>query len=227
MPAASAPPSNAAAQESAMSPEPAPVTLRSDPPRARSERPAAARATDARSQAAPARRRPLVTVAACAALALALGAIWLAWPRARTLPEPAATTPLATKVVLAGEKLRASSPTPAAAAVAALTPTPAPNPEPAPPEPGVNKITVQAKPAGAKFLVAGKEVAETVLNLELPVGQKRTFEVILEGYATRKLVVDGSKSEMLIVMMPEKRAAHETAAKDPTVRAGTASAEAR
>jgi hypothetical protein len=53
----------------------------------------------------------------------------------------------------------------------------------------------------------GKEVGTTPFTLELKPGEKHSYEMGLPGYVTRKVVVDGSKSEISIGMKPESGAA--------------------
>jgi hypothetical protein len=49
----------------------------------------------------------------------------------------------------------------------------------------------------------GKEVGTTPFVLELPAGQRRSFELGKPGFVTRKVVIDGTKSELTIGLKPE------------------------
>ncbi len=68
---------------------------------------------------------------------------------------------------------------------------------------GGKVVTVVTKPEGARLFYKGKEVGITPVKVELGPGEKRSFEVALPGHITRKLVVDGTKSEVVIGLRPE------------------------
>lgn len=66
------------------------------------------------------------------------------------------------------------------------------------------RVTLSAKPSGAKIYRHGKELGTNSVVVEFPPGEKRAFEVGLSGYVTRKVVVDGSTSELVVSLLPEK-----------------------
>jgi hypothetical protein len=49
----------------------------------------------------------------------------------------------------------------------------------------------------------GKEVGTTPFVLEIPSGTRRSYEMGLPGHVTRKVVIDGSKSEIKVGLRPE------------------------
>jgi serine/threonine-protein kinase len=69
------------------------------------------------------------------------------------------------------------------------------------------RIHIASDPPGARMFWRGKEVGTTPFTLELQPGEKHSYELGLPGYVTRKVVIDGSKSEISIGMKPESRAA--------------------
>jgi hypothetical protein len=52
----------------------------------------------------------------------------------------------------------------------------------------------------------GKEVGTTPFVLELPAGQRRSFELGKPGFITRKLVIDGSKTDITVGLRPDSPA---------------------
>jgi hypothetical protein len=71
---------------------------------------------------------------------------------------------------------------------------------------GVRTALVTASPKGARFYLKGKEVGVTTLTVDVPIGEKRAFEVGFPGYITRKVIVDGSKPEIFVGLNPERPA---------------------
>ena len=67
--------------------------------------------------------------------------------------------------------------------------------------PGAIRIT--PKPPRAKFFHFGKQVGTAPFVVDLPAGEKRAYEVWLPGHITRKLFVDGSKTEISIGLREE------------------------
>ena len=117
----------------------------------------------------------------------------------------------------ASDSQPSEAPSAAAEKSAEVAPTPAPSvsaaeaaKEAAPEESkpvaaeGTKTISVVTRPAGARLFERGKEVGTTPLTLELAPGEKRKFEVGLPGHTTRKLIVDGTKTEIYLGMRPEK-----------------------
>ena len=60
------------------------------------------------------------------------------------------------------------------------------------------RVKVASVPAGAKVLRRGKEVGRAPLIIEIGKGEHRTFEVSSPGFATRKLTLDGEKTEVVV-----------------------------
>ncbi|HTA89528.1 MAG TPA: hypothetical protein VK745_08130 [Polyangiaceae bacterium] len=94
-----------------------------------------------------------------------------------------------------------TQPNPAAAVPAAPAasgaPTAAETAENAP-APGAQRITITTVPPKAKFFHFGKEVGTSPFVVDLPPGEKRAYEVWLPGHITRKVLVDGSKTDISI-----------------------------
>jgi hypothetical protein len=59
---------------------------------------------------------------------------------------------------------------------------------------------VRSAVSGAKFYRNGKQVGLNSVMVELGPGEKRAFEVDLAGYVSRKVVVDGSRSEVVVIL---------------------------
>jgi hypothetical protein len=96
-------------------------------------------------------------------------------------------------------------PEPAAdAKPAEAQPSPTPSAEPAAAVSGdLRRIAVTSDPPGARLFWKGKEVGTTPFTLELRADEKHAYESGLPGYVTRKVVIDGSKSEVNIGMRPQ------------------------
>lgn len=96
-----------------------------------------------------------------------------------------------------------------AAAAAATTPSAAPAaPSAAPvtadaPTGELKNITVASDPPGARMFHRGKEVGTTPFTLEIPAGERRSYELGKPGFVTRKVVIDGSKPEIKLGLRPE------------------------
>lgn len=86
-------------------------------------------------------------------------------------------------------------PTPSAAA--------APAAASAAPSGSVIRINVDSDPPGARLFWKGKEVGTTPFVLELQPGEKHAYELGLPGYTTRKVVIDGAKTEISVGLRPE------------------------
>ncbi len=126
----------------------------------------------------------------------------------------------------AATEARAAAPATAAPQLAERTAVAVPDEEPAPvvPDPIVPNGVASAKPAastdsaevrrvslvtdppGARLFWKGKEVGTTPFVVELPAGQRRSYELGLPGHVTRKLVIDGSKTQLSIGMRPDSAA---------------------
>jgi hypothetical protein len=65
------------------------------------------------------------------------------------------------------------------------------------------RINVDSDPPGARLFWKGKEVGTTPFVLELKTGEKHAYELGLTGYTTRKVVIDGSKTDISIGLKPD------------------------
>jgi hypothetical protein len=63
---------------------------------------------------------------------------------------------------------------------------------------GATVVVVTAEPDQATFYYKGKKVGGSPMRVELQPGEKRAYEVGLRGYGTRKVVVDGTQSEITV-----------------------------
>jgi PEGA domain len=67
----------------------------------------------------------------------------------------------------------------------------------------VVRIRVNSDPPGARLFWKGKPIGTTPFVLELAPGEKHAYEMGLPGYNARKVVIDGSKTELRIGLKPE------------------------
>jgi hypothetical protein len=131
-----------------------------------------------------------------------------------TIPPP--EPPPAPAVPLAEAPFPAALPTESAAAAASAAPadsaakaTPAiasagPVPSASPPAEGTRVVVVKISPPQAKLWHKGKAVGSSPVTIELAPGEKRSYEVGMPGWVTRRLVVDGSKPEIFIGLKPSE-----------------------
>ena len=70
----------------------------------------------------------------------------------------------------------------------------------------MKRINIDSEPPGARMYWRGKEVGTTPFVLEIPSGQRRSYELGRQGFTTRKVVIDGSKSDIVIGLKPESDA---------------------
>ncbi|MEO8904320.1 MAG: hypothetical protein ABI488_18300 [Polyangiaceae bacterium] len=105
----------------------------------------------------------------------------------------------------------AAAPPPEPASTASLEASAAP-PEPsaAPPEPsagapvpGMITVTVKSVPPKARIFHFGKQVGVAPWVVELKPGEHHAYEVGLPGRVTRKLVLDGRKTEITVGLKPD------------------------
>ncbi len=119
-------------------------------------------------------------------------------------PLPTEPDPLAAKPKTGDAKPAAEATSAAAPAVA--VPSAAAAPSPAPAEhastAGVIRINVDSDPPGARMFWKGKEVGTTPFVLEFQAGERHAYELGLPGYTTRKVVIDGSKTDISIGLRP-------------------------
>jgi hypothetical protein len=93
-----------------------------------------------------------------------------------------------------------------AAASAAAAPQAPAGDAPAATSPGMVSIKIESDPPGARLFRKGKEVGTTPFTLEFEPGQRRAYELVRPGYGTRKVVIDGSKTEISIGLKPDPSA---------------------
>jgi hypothetical protein len=67
------------------------------------------------------------------------------------------------------------------------------------------RVAINIRPEGARVYYRGREVGRTPFTVELLRGERRVFEVGAPGYATRRLVIDGTRKEISYIMTPETK----------------------
>ena len=67
-------------------------------------------------------------------------------------------------------------------------------------------INFDSDPPGARLFWKGKEVGTTPFVLEFQAGERHAYELGLPGYTTRKVVIDGSKTDISIGLRPDPAA---------------------
>jgi hypothetical protein len=115
-------------------------------------------------------------------------------------PIPTEPDPLQAKSGDAKPAPEPARPAPAASAAAAEGVAPAASA-------GVIRINVDSDPPRARMFWKGKEVGTTPFVLELQPGERHAYELGLPGYTTRKVVIDGSKTDISIGLRPDPAAA--------------------
>lgn len=120
-----------------------------------------------------------------------------------TAAASAAESPSAPSEASASAAPAAESASPPAAADSA--PAPAASASAAPSaDTEIRRVTIKSKPPKVRFFHFGKQVGVTPFVLELKPGERHAYEAGLPGYGTRKVVIDGSKPEVLIGLTREK-----------------------
>jgi hypothetical protein len=71
------------------------------------------------------------------------------------------------------------------------------------PAAGVTRVTITTVPPKAKFFHYGKEVGTSPFVVDLAPGEKHAYEVWLPGHITRKVLVDGTKTEISLGLREE------------------------
>jgi hypothetical protein len=66
-------------------------------------------------------------------------------------------------------------------------------------------VTVNSKPPNAQFFHFGKQVGTAPFVVQLKPGEHHAYEVGLPGHITRKLVLDGSKTELTVGLREQPR----------------------
>lgn len=67
-------------------------------------------------------------------------------------------------------------------------------------------VLIRVKPPQARIFYRGKEVGKAPVTVEIEPGKRRAYEVSLPGYMTRKVVVDGSETELSVGLRPDPSA---------------------
>ncbi|HET9934727.1 MAG TPA: hypothetical protein VFQ35_28675 [Polyangiaceae bacterium] len=67
-------------------------------------------------------------------------------------------------------------------------------------------VLIRVKPPQARIFYRGKEVGKPPVTVEIEPGKRRAYEVSLPGFMTRKVVVDGSETELSIGLRPDPSA---------------------
>jgi len=112
-------------------------------------------------------------------------------PAAEAPPAPAAAEAAAPAAAVAAAATPSAVPAAAASAAADA------------PVGGMVHINIVSDPPGARMFWKGKEVGTTPFVLEFQGGERHAYEVGLPGYTTRKVVIDGSKTEIAIGLRPD------------------------
>jgi len=114
--------------------------------------------------------------------------------------EPAAPSAAASAAATTDVSLSAATP----AADAAPSPAASASAPPASAAEGqIRRVTVKSRPAKVRFFHFGKQVGVTPFVLEFKPGERHAYEAALPGYGVRKVVIDGSKPEIVIGLKKE------------------------
>jgi hypothetical protein len=158
-----------------------------------------------------------------AAVIAAVG-LWFAvrTSRSEPTPPPAATevrpaepvvtaTPPAEPTALAPAEVPSQPESPAASAVAAPAEPAAAQPSAGAPAGGASAespetiaVLINIRPEGTQLFCKGKAVGKTPFTIEIPQGQRRICEAVNPGFVTRKVILDGSKTEISFGMKVEE-----------------------
>ena len=121
-------------------------------------------------------------------------------PIAAAAPSSEPVSPPAAAVSAAASAELAAVPVASAAAPVASAAATTPGAAAAP---GMYSVTLKSIPPKARFFRFGKEVGTAPFVLQLPLGERRAYEAGLPGRVTRKVVVDGTKSEITVGLSPQ------------------------
>jgi len=72
-------------------------------------------------------------------------------------------------------------------------------------EAGTRTVLVKAYPHGARIGYRGQQIGTNTAEVTIAPGERKALEIGLDGHSTRRLVVDGSKAEVTIVLKPKAR----------------------
>jgi hypothetical protein len=99
-----------------------------------------------------------------------------------------------------GEGLGAEPPSPEPSVVASVQAAASASAAERPADPAVISVHVRSVPDQAELYERGQRVGRTPLELDVRTGERRRFEVALPGYYVRKLVIDGSTTDVVVGM---------------------------
>lgn len=153
-------------------------------------------------------RRPSVALANPVAIAKAwVPAVKVAESPRRSLPDPAVVTTLqAAASDIAPMPLREANPNVESASAAGSESAMAAGAiPPGPASEDTVRVAINIRPEGARVFYRGKEVGRTPFTLELLRGERRVFEVGYPGYATRRLIIDGTEAMISFNLTPRSR----------------------
>jgi hypothetical protein len=64
------------------------------------------------------------------------------------------------------------------------------------------EVKINITPEGSKLTLKGEEVGKTPMTVEIARGERRVYEVVNKGYYPRRLVIDGTKTEISYGLKP-------------------------
>jgi hypothetical protein len=138
-------------------------------------------------------------------LLAAVSGLWLAFQRGNRQPSAEESAPASSAVAAQP----APPPEPSSAPVAEPSAAPGAEANAAPPAPagsGKVAVTVRLSPKDARLYRKGRPVGSSGVVITLEPGERRSFEVGRRGYMTRKLVLDGSETDVHIGLRPDPSA---------------------
>jgi hypothetical protein len=131
--------------------------------------------------------------------------------RSRAVEPKAAQEPPSLPAVLPAGSVEAVQKASSAGIAAADSPPPASSAASSETTPSTRSVVVKLSPPEATLYYRGKAVGTSGVVVELESGKRRAYEVAARGYVTRRLVLDGSTTEVSLVLRPD-------AAAPPSVR---------
>ncbi len=66
-------------------------------------------------------------------------------------------------------------------------------------------VLVKTRPDGARVMRRGKEIGRTPLVIQIGRGEHRIFEVMMVGFGTKRITLDGEKPEIMVNMATEAK----------------------
>ncbi len=147
-----------------------------------------------------------VKIFAALGLVMALSFAWLVRANAKRSAEGAARAQPSVSARPSEPRVSAAAPALASAAPSASPSTADTVAAPAPlasnavtaDKDGKIAVVIHVRPANGRIYYRGKDAGRPPLTVTIEPGKKRAFEVGAPGYQTRKVVVDGTKSEISV-----------------------------